>query len=63
MADNTVYCEFCGKAANTKVRTPRKLVHWVHGQGKDVIRCRTHKRTSKLSPLCRTHDPLTGERK
>ena len=59
-----VYCEFCGVVANDKVRDPRSLVEYLHARGRsDVVRCWKHRRTSKLSPACRTHDALTGERK
>ncbi len=58
----TVYCEFCGEPANDKVRTPERLIAWMHNVAKDVFRCWNHRHTSKMSNQCRTHSPLTGER-
>ncbi len=59
----TIYCEFCGQPANTKVRTPERLVSWIHNRAKDVVRCHRHRRASKLHKSCRTFNPLTGERR
>jgi hypothetical protein len=59
----TIYCEFCGQPANDKARDPERLVNWVHKEGKDVIRCWKHRGTSKLATSCRSHDPLTGQRR
>jgi len=56
----TIYCEFCG-AEVPGVRSPERLVHWTHNIAKNVVRCRRHRRTSKLSETCRTFHPLTGE--
>lgn len=57
----TIYCQFCGEAANRKVRNARRLVGWIKAN-RDVVRCQKHRRTSKESPTNRTHDPLTGEK-
>ena len=57
----SIYCEFCG-AEIKDIRSPEKLLTWLRrGRRADVVRCERHGRTSKLSDLCRTHDPLTGE--
>jgi len=57
-----VYCEFCGAPAGD-ARSAKRLIDWVHQVSKDVIRCAEHRRTSKMSSIHRTHDPLTGEKR
>jgi len=57
----TVYCEFCGDPAADNIREPVPFVRWMHGKVGNVVRCYLHSRTSKLSPICRTHNPFTGE--
>jgi hypothetical protein len=61
MTSNSMYCEFCG-AEIKGVRTPDKLVRWIHNIGRDVVRCDKHRRTSKTVKACRTFNPFTGEK-
>ena len=58
-----VYCEFCGAEAGSKVCDPAALVNWTHRVARNVVRCDKHRRTSKPSPISRSHDPLTGEQR
>jgi hypothetical protein len=58
----SVYCEFCGKEIKG-IRKPEGLIGWTHNIARDVVRCDKHRRTSKLSPICRSHDAMTGEEK
>lgn len=56
----TIFCEFCGDVASTKVHAAGRLIAWTHNVARDVVRCFKHRRASKLHKSCRSHDPMTG---
>jgi len=57
---NYLFCEFCGEKV-TGIHNPHRLLFATHNIYRDVTRCWIHRKTSKMSPACRTFHPLTGE--